>query len=325
MIVEINNPILYMQLIMILEDKIDLTNIRRLREIYLLKHIRDLNASKMDLLQYISNYFFEDYYENVVINIKEMLNYLDFKNSNLEFYKSFINLSNLNESDILAFFDKHALTGNKISLFYDDIRKVKDVAYQDLVNKAFKLESQYYNNLMSKKYGIDIYMLDGEDFSAFIRCLNLEKEKYQLSSDNYVYSSLDYGYCFSYIGSENINTIRDPKEYITFLYSDVDYRRIIWLNHEDLFSIAFNNSKYLSFKVNEIHNRKSLMANTAYYNEIIIKNDDGIVPTAFLCYDKVTDIDILIANKYQLPIVLVNSSKYKIKEEVAYNSKIYTL
>ena len=53
------------------------------------------------------------------------------------------------------------------------------------------------------------------------------------------------------------------------------------------------------------------MFDTKYYNELVIKKgSNGIKPSGVVCFDTIEEKDLVFANKYHLPIILINSQKY---------------
>ena len=319
----IDDEIEYYKIINILHNKIDISEIEIARK----KNIKNKFVFWIDKLndeticEDISYYFFGDCYHNVILNINEISNFLANCNTdiindeNIEFYKKFSRLKDLSDEDKITFFKNYLYKENISENFYDDIRKIKNLSYDSLINSAINLDKNIYNKLMSEYYGIPIYYLNGNNFYAFIRCLKSKRDQKNIN-DDYINSSFDYTYSFSYIGDSNIGTIRDVHDYVAFLYSNIKKENIVHIYHDDSYSLSTMQMDYISFKVNELHTPKSLIENTSQYNEIIIKKSDSTKPAALICYDRITNNDVLFAKKLNMPILLINTAKYIKKEYV---------
>ena len=187
--------------------------------------------------------------------------------------------------------------------------------HKELVDKTIKLtkNSELYQKDTSERLDIDVYMLDGEDFYGFVRCLAIRSDETHAKEDYVLCKSQRLGYSFSYIGSNNIGTIDDEGKNVTLFYDNIDYRNIMYVHHADLHAGKMEvQDEYLSEKENEIFTPNRLVAQTKNYNEVYIKaGNNGIYPTALVCYDRISVTDITFAKKYNLAILVIMRDKYK--------------
>ena len=266
------------------------------------------------LTDYIVYYFFQDNYYNFTINLYQMVSYQYKINkdlidlSHIKIYNEFNKINDLSLSSKIDLFKKYCNNGiNLMDLFYDDMRIIKNHAYKSMTSNSLKInkDSKIYDKELSNKYGLDVYYLNGEKFCAFVRGLGINRDDLSDNSD-YINSNLNkLGYSFSYISDKNIGTIDYMQKNVVLFYDNIDYNNIMYVYHSDMFSGVLDaiQDRFVSNKVNEIHTPNSLISNTRNYNEIYIKGNN-IKPSALICYDDISNIDILFAKKYNLPILL---------------------
>lgn len=290
---------------------------------------------KLFYLDLIADYFFDDYYENVVIDIMQILKYIALTNNNdipkerIKFYHDFIELKKISQVKQREFYLNNKNV-NMIESFYDDVRLLKNKSYQSLIDACTKFtkDSKLYNQELSNKHNCEVYYLDGEDFNAFVRS-NVEINKYNICITDYkdnkpVFERVEcsipnkdsvnrLGSSFTYIGKENIQTYQNPNNKLTLLYRGIKPEYIGHIYHNDSWSAGAYG--YYSDYANEIHTPDSLLNESTLYPEIFITNCDGIEPFALLCLDEITTWDEKFARAYNMPIVLINSSKYERKHE----------
>lgn len=260
---------------------------------------------------------------NVMIQYNDSLNnkILDEKRTNI--YKKILNFENLNYDERKELYYACAKYENLAELFYDDYRKCRDNTYNNLIDLAINPKKMY--NLLSiektKKYGVPIYELNGENFYAFVHITG----PYKYNPNFYVEAWKEGLYdsvSLSFIGNNNITTFGDPKESIAFGFSKLDYKRIIHLRNSDSFSNYNSMDDCFSDYIQKMYTPANLIKETRGYNEIVYQEKsrniklDTIVPDYIMCYDEVTDIDINVAKYYNLPIVLINTKKYKFNNKI---------
>lgn len=260
---------------------------------------------------------------NVMIQYNDSLNnkILDEKRTNI--YKKILNFENLNYDERKELYYACAKYENLAELFYDDYRKCRDNTYNNLIDLAINPKKMY--NLLSiektKKYGVPIYELNGENFYAFVHITG----PYKYNPNFYVEAWKEGLYdsvSLSFIGNNNITTFGDPKESIVFGFSKLDYKRIIHLRNSDSFSNYNSMDDCFSDYIQKMYTPANLIKETRGYNEIVYQEKsrniklDTIVPDYVMCYDEVTDSNINVAKYYNLPIVLINTKKYKFNNKI---------
>ena len=338
-IIHIHNPIVFDRFIKMCEFKLDTSGIYELRNKFIKKSIWELNQDniysffELDdleesrkkiianryLIEYIIGYYFQDNFYNFITNFYLMTNYLSYSKKNLvdeehiKIYKSFVDLKDISMEDKVRLFTKY-LNDDLMSMFYDDINIVREDSHKELVNSSLKLDKDngIYQVDLSNKYGVDVYYLNGEEFYGFVRTLSIKSN--DLTNDDYVFSKKRrLGYSFSYISNRNIGTMDYYDKNVLLFYDNINYQNIMYVHHTDMYTGKRDElNTYLTDKENEIVTPSGLISKTINYNEIYIKSgDDGIKPTALVCYDVIKEEDIAFAKKYNLSILLINKEKYQ--------------
>ena len=260
---------------------------------------------------------------NVMIQYNDSLNNKIFDEKRTNIYKKILNFENLNYDERKELYYACAKYENLAELFYDDYRKCRDNTYNNLIDLAINPKKMY--NLLSiektKKYGVPIYELNGENFYAFVHITGPYKYNHNFYVEAWkegLYDSVS----LSFIGNNNITTFGDPKESIVFGFSKLDYKRIIHLRNSDSFSNYNSMDDCFSDYIQKMYTPANLIKETRGYNEIVYQEKsrniklDTIVPDYVMCYDEVTDSDINVAKYYNLPIVLINTKKYKFNNKI---------
>lgn len=272
------------------------------------------------LKENITYYFFRDVFYNYLVNSSEMLLYINsikediISLEHIQLYKEFQKLGEMSFKDKIDFFNHHVNQNNLHEMFYDDMRKVKNHSYHSLVHNLVKLKHDLstYNQELSQMFGTDVYYFNGEEFYTFVRCI-LPNKKGEYQKENVESNLSKKYYSFSFISNKNIGTICHTKtNNIILMYSYINPNHIVHVHHTDSSSsFATSQDVYYSNKRNEIHSPNSLIRDTKYYNEIVIKKDNnGIKPSGIICFDNISEEELLFAKQYHLPIVLINREKY---------------
>ena len=112
----------------------------------------------------------------------------------------------------------------------------------------------------------------------------------------------------SIIGDKNINYFNSGTNDIIFGFNKLKADNIMHLSNTD----SYTSHEYGTDKIQKIYNTDSLMNDTQGYNEILYseKNLVDFKPDFIVAFDFITDKQIEVANYFNLPIVLINSSKY---------------
>lgn len=349
-IVKIHNPIVFDRFIKMCEFKIDTTPLYEERRKFIknsLYHLTlsnvceffevdDIELAKKYIDEYIVTFYFSDNYYNFMTNLYQMTNYLSVAKKkhlvsdlNLDLYKEFVELRNMSFIDKLLFF-KLLLDDNLnlLERFYDDIFNTREDSHKELVNSVIKLnhDSNLYKKDISNNLGVDVYLLNGEKFYGFLRNISIPSS--DLSKPDYVNSKgKRLGHSFTFFGDTNISS--SGTDGVKLFYDNIDYKKIMYVYHADAHTKKMNKlNDYLSEKENEILLPASLLAKTRSYNEVYIKGGiEGIKPTALICYDTITNDDILFAKTFNLSILVINTSKYPPinYEDEDYNINTYVI
>ncbi len=264
--------------------------------------------------------FFKDIPYNFLKNLKVMMDYNKTINTTIlnerkSIYEKILNFDNLSFPEIKKLYEECKKIPNLSELFYEDYRNMKNNSYTNLISSAINP-----NNLSLKKsneYGIPIYELNGEKFFAFVHVTSASRE--DVYNPNIWVENNKEGLSLSYIGSDNIVTFSDPFENIVFGFSNLDYNRIVHLRNDDSFSSYNSNYNDASRYVQKMYTPQNLIDNTNRYNEIVYQEknknipQEKVKPDYIVCYDDIKEGDLKVAMNYNLPIVLVDTKKYKFK------------
>ena len=355
-IINIHNPIIFDRFIKMCEFKIDTRAIYEERNNFIKKSINKLNMSNIYsffeienldlsrqevianryLTEYIISYYFEDNFYNFMTNLYQMTGYLygDKKDlvsiEHIKIYEQFVSINKMSLEDKIRLFNRN-IDNDLMSLFYDDLDRVRVDSHKELVDSTLKLDknSEIYQKDLSTKLGADIYYLNGEKFYGFVRSFSFNDKNIN-DDKRYIYSQNGrLGYSFSYISGNEIGTIGSMKDSVLLYYDNIDYRNIMYVHHTDMHSGVMRElNTYITDKENEILLPSSLIAKTINYNEIYIKPGiDGIKPTAIVCLGDIDNNTLDFAKKYNLAILMINREKYKhqVKYDDDYQDYTYVL
>lgn len=254
--------------------------------------------SKKKLFELIIDRLFKDNYYNVLINIQELFRYNNkvnlIEDEYLELYKKIIDFKSLSKKEQIEIFKKYK-DSNLNTRFYEDLRKCKDHCYKKMLTDLYK--PQKTNEMLSKKYGVDVYYLDGEDFSMIIRGLgNTYRQQFNLHRE-----------CFSLINQDNTSRVNSEFYYG---YTNINHNNIIHVSENDSFS---SNDINTTRKINRIMTSEEINSYREL-SEIQIKTDNGTLrPDYIVVFDEITEDHIYDSKKLGIPIVLINEEKYNKK------------
>ena len=253
--------------------------------------------TKKELFEMIVENFFKDIPFNFLANLKAILAYQKESNLNiyinLDLYKYIMNFNNMSIEDIKLFFNKYKDKDNATK-FYDDYSGVKRESYEKINDDLFKpnQSSKLYNEELSKKYGRDVYYLDGDKFNLCIHSTRYREPLENLWMNN----------------KKTINYFNSGTNDIIFGFNKLKADNIMHLSNTD----SYTSHEYGTDKVQKIYSTDSLMNATKGYNEILYseKNLVDFKPDFIVAFDFITDKQMEVANYFNLPIVLINSFKY---------------
>lgn len=276
--------------------------------------------SENSLSNYIIDYLFEENYHNIIIDIRELLNF--YYRGNIAIPKERVEIyDKISNIDLLTVEEKQELFNylkkfNMIELFYDDMRMARYIVGEAIKEYSLSSETikQYKDEKLSKQYGVDVYYMNDDFFFGIVK------------SGRHMTDSLPAGHSFSLIGYGGIVTFRDPKESNTFLYDsdDMNPEQLVHAFPFDSFTYyhPFEHSTNSTRRVNTLLMPDELVNVSYFYNELLMlekgTNEVGIessIPEikriALYCLDEIRSQDVEVAKQNNVGIVLVNSRKYQ--------------
>lgn len=270
---------------------------------------------------YIIDYYFEDIYHNVILNMNELLRFYFDGNINIPMDRLSI-YERISNIDSLSMDEKIDLCNelddiNVMELFYDDMLKAREIVANSIKDSSITLDtiSSYKNTDLSNKYGIDIYTNDNDYFFGIVKT----------STNRYLYDINPTGHSFSLVGDNNPKVFSGDK---TYLYdaSDFNPEQLVHVYPSDSFTLyrPFSFSTEATTRVNNLLNSQELIDSSIGYNEILIleqgtKSNEmdnripKLKPIALYCIDEITEKDIENAKKEGLGIFL---AKTKSKDNI---------
>lgn len=280
-----------------------------------LKSITNLKLSEV-----IVDALFCDSIYNVWLNIREMLRYNEkmipsdriIADERVSFYELIFNFDNVSSDDKIELFNK-LKDKNVNSMFYDDLRKLKDYAYDRIRDDMFVISNNgdKISNELSKKYGTPVYDLRDSKYTMMVRALGC---RYQVGTNN----SRD---CYSIVSDEN-NEVHGNYDNI-YGYSSFDNDRVIHMLEMDSFSSDIRDRSGVSRYVNRIMTSKELTNGSGWYSEVDIanrKDDNGkyetMKPDFVVAYDTISDINVIESVRLGIPIVLIKKSLLKDSDRI---------
>ena len=278
------------------------------------------NITSLKLSEVIVDALFCDNIYNVWLNIREMLRYNEkmipsdriIADERVSFYELIFNFDNVSSDDKIELFKK-LKDKNVNSMFYDDLRKLKDYAYDRIRDDMFVISNNgdKISDELSKKYGTDVYDLRDSKYTMMVRTLGC---RYQEGTNN----SRD---CYSIVSDEN-NEVHGNYDNI-YGYSSFDNDRVIHMLEMDSFSSDISDRSGVSRYVNRIMTSKEITNGSSWYSEVDIankKDDNGkyktMKPDFIIAYDLVSDLNVIESKRLGIPIVLIKKSLLKDSDRI---------
>lgn len=290
-----------------------------------------INESNITLTNMIIDYHFEDIPYNFYMDLKRVIKFQE-KNKTLtdfdiNLYEKILNLDNLDYQDKLKLHEK-LKSNNMLTKFYDDYNKTKyksiSLIRKSILNKD-KIKS-YYNKQVSKKLGVDVYVLENVFFYALIKSLSIEKSNILKSTD--LISYVD-GASYSVDSSIKLKTFYDPRVNYNIIYNDFNPDQVVHIYPVDSYSYYKRGNEFgATTRVFELLTPYELVDYGLDHNEIIIaqhnkRSFDDVnnkltnpEPIGIYCYDFVTENDIISSKKLNLPIIVVKTKSYEKRNSV---------
>lgn len=284
-----------------------------------------LKETSMKLSEIIIDALFQDNIYNTWINIKELLrfeNQLSKKEKTLStekisFYNFILDIDSYSNDKKIKLY--HELKNKNIHLmFYEDLRKSKDLAYQKIKDNLINptKHPELINKSETEKYQVDIYDLRNKEFYMLVRTLigtyrqNGAKgagSSYSLISNNntdvfdLTYNRIIYGY-----NSFSIDKVLHMFEFDSFSSNHID---------------SIRTTKNITNRPNRISTKEEI-ANSPGYSEIVLKNNkidngfDEIKPDFIVVIEEINKLSLEISKTLNIPIVII--PKTQINKNVNY-------
>lgn len=286
-----------------------------------------INESNFQLSNMIIDYHFEDIPFNFFLDIKQLIHFQQgegrtLNDEDLNIYTKLLNIDNLSYEEKISL-HKRLSQEDFVSKHYDLFREAKDKSASLIKEKMLTKQTvqQYYNQDLSLYCGVPVYVLEGQEFYAFVKAL-YSKTAPLTPSD--MISTVDGG-SYSLDGSSKLNTYRDPRTNYNLIFNDFPIDQVVHMYPVDSFSkyIRTSDSKATQ-RVNELYTPAELVERSRDYNEIILsqpnarRNDELnanlMLPTllGLYCYDEITELDVMSAQNLGVGIVLVKTKFYDI-------------
>ncbi len=283
---------------------------------------RDLNEQEKThrlLSNIVINLLYGDSIKNMSMNIHEMLSFNGSLKESLlsiekvNYYQKLEHFYEWDTNEIMAFYEKQKDQGLQ-SEFYDDMRQVKDVAYQTMKDKCLNIKDigSLENKEQTKKLGVPIYELKGQNFNALVSCQYPQKGKHAHRIRK----------CFSLISQNNLDVFNE--HVIIYGYTNFPPENVIHVLERDALSgdtKEQENSEY----INRIRQNEEILS-TKIMNEIQIANNynpeldtyERIEPDYIVCFDAVNNNSLKEAQKKHLPIVVIDRKLYQKLDQSEY-------
>ncbi len=298
-------------------DIIDLNSMEPYQAFLTFWQIHNENLSSQELSHKILGNvvlekLFGENYRNLLIDINEMLSYnkqttpMILEEEDIKIYKQIINFDEMSSREIMAFFNQYKDQDLKTK-FYDNMRQVKNVSYEKLRESCLKMENitSLKNEEETKKYGIDVYELKGEDFTALISCQPPRRGEYAHRIRK----------CYSLISQDNLKVFNENS--IIYGFSHFPIENIIHISEWDEGSSDTLDKESLEY-INRIRTPEEILASKVM-NEIQIANNydaendkyKRIKPDYIVCFDSINPYTVMRAKGENLPILVIDRKLYQ--------------
>lgn len=279
------------------------------------------NETSKKMSEIIIDGLFKDNIYNVWINVREMIRYnkgLDIEkklldNDKIDFYKTVMFFDNLSNIDKINFYN--AFKEKNVNLmFYNDIRMLKDYAYDRIKEELFSINNNTIDAFLNN--GVSVYDARNINYSMLVRTQAQYREESHYPRN-----------CYSIISNENTSVFGE-EDYGTFLYgyNGFDNDMVLHMFESDSFSSGFreNSSRF----ANRIMTVEELVKSSHGYSEIqlINKKVDGKKhkysvkkPDFIVAFDNLRDVHIEEAKRLNIPIVIIKRQLLKNKINGSFN------
>lgn len=283
------------------------------------------NLSDRCLSNYIIDYSFEENYHNVIIDIKELLNFynqgnIDISKERIELYSRIANIDSLSVDEKK---DLHNILRNYniIETFYDDMSFARNIVAKSIKDYSLTKETlkKYKNEELSKKYGVEVYEMNNKPFFGIVK------------TGRHVADELPTGHSYSLIGNGGLAVFGNVDAATTYLYdaSDLNPEQIVHVFPYDSFTLyrPFGRSQYSTDRVYTLMKPDELVGSNKSYSEIVILEKgkketeiDKEIPRlkriAVYCLDKINNEAVTNAQDSGIGIILVSTEECKFESSI---------
>ncbi len=283
------------------------------------KYFKKLSSNMIS--NYIIDYHFEENYHNIMLDLRELLNFYFAGNINLseEKIELYNKISNIDYLEMEEKIELHNLLKNFniMEMFYDDMSLSRKIVNEAIKEYSLSSESikQYRNEKLSKEYGIDVYTIEDNNFFALVK-----------TGTNSRGHMLPTGHSFSLIGYDCMTVFGSAEDSDTYLYDtgSLNPNQIVHTYPFDSFTLykPYSLSKNATNRVYTLMMPDELMQQTGHkYNEILIlergnkttdmdKSIPRLQKMALYCINTIKEQDIEKAKQEGVGIFLVNGKNY---------------
>lgn len=283
-----------------------------------------INLTNKEFNDILIDRFFKEVPYNFLLNLNTLIDF-NLKNNVIEKdnLKKYIEIKENNKFDrnLYESFDK---SKDYVSIFYDDFKTSKNCSY-GLLNDSLvdidKIKGQQNVNL-SMIHNVPIYEFNGEPFYLLIHNTS------QMVTDGLVPESIFHenrkndGISLSLISNNKMDYYNDYMKSIVFGFDKINIEQIIHLYNSDSFSFYKLDSDKVSNRITKLYTPENLINDTDGYNEIVYQektknteflNPKELRPSYLVVFDEITNAEIMVAKEYNIPIIKIDRSKYKRK------------
>ena len=268
-------------------------------------YLKKETSSKLS--EIIIDCLFQDNIYNVWLNINEMLRFNEKVNyltkEKYEFYKMILNIDNVDSDKKVQLYNQ-LKDRNYNLIFYEDIRKLKDLSYDMIQKEMLKPieHPEYLDKENTLKYGVDVYDLRNREYTILVR-RETKHRNYSKSVRN----------CYSLISNENNISfgIEDFNEYL-YGYNTLEKERVLHVLEVDAYSE--NDKEDASKYVNRIMTSKEIVNSSISYSEIQIINIKNLYdskvydtkkPDFLVVYETISEDIVKESKRLNIPIVII--------------------
>ncbi len=284
--------------------------------------------SRLQITNMVIDYHFAEIPYNFFLDLRELVHFQEGEGRTLlqeeiDAYSKLLSLDDLSYEEVMKI-HAHLKEYDMIEKYYDHFRSAKD-KQASLIEEAMLTESsvqKYKNEILSAQAGVPVYVLDGDEFYAFVKSSHTSKNM-PLDSNYRTYSG--DGGSYSLDGSNKLKTFKDPREIYNFIYKSIPKSQIVHTYPADSYSLYKRDLDTSTKRIYELLTPKELVGKSNSYNEILVAVPNPSKPQDELqasleapellgiyCYDTITDNDIISAKNMGIGIVLVKTKNYQI-------------